>query len=84
MPVLASDVCEHVVVLTTSSVRGDPIHLQNNKQIVEWNAAMEDAIGRAHPETIIIDVYPKSIATKHGDNVHHITSYYKELGTLFS
>jgi hypothetical protein len=78
-----SESCGSVVWVTLGATLNLKKYPQRMWRIRAWNDAVLVLLELEFPNIFILDVFPKSLHTKHVDNTHFVTKYYKELAKLF-
>jgi hypothetical protein len=63
--------CSRIIWLSVSSVLNDERFAQKNDRILQWNTAVLEMMSTTMDDNVIyMDVFDKSLHTKHMDNVH--------------
>jgi hypothetical protein len=78
--------CSRIIWLSTSAVLNYERFSQRNDRIVQWNNAVLEMMSTTMDDDVIyMDVFNKSLHTKHEDNVHlDNNEYYRHLANMFS
>jgi hypothetical protein len=78
--------CSRIIWLSMSAVLNDERFSQRNDRILQWNDAVLEMMSTTMDDDVIyMDVFDKSLHTKHMDNVHLDNHrYYRHLANMFS
>ena len=82
---LLNTTCGQILWLATTSTMDKPRQPQLNSRAIIWNRRVNEMMASEYPDNgYYIDVWNASQQATHRDNVHFVSSYYQQLGRLFS